>query len=92
MPKCIVVFFYGLRDVTNKLKNEAQSKERENNLDLNPIIGSVENDLEVLIEKKRASIKYENIPMIEGTYFLLYQLFYNLINNSLKFSKEVSGV
>ncbi|MGI8634322.1 MAG: hypothetical protein ACR2KZ_02860 [Segetibacter sp.] len=86
------MFFYGLRDITNKLKNEAQSKERENNLDLNPIIGSVENDLEVLIEQKRASIKYENIPTIEGIDFLLYQLFYNLINNSLKFSKEVSGV
>jgi two-component system sensor kinase FixL len=57
-------------------------------IDLNEIIRNVENDLEVLIEQKRAIIKYSNLPTIEGIDFLIYQLFYNLINNSLKFSKQ----
>ncbi len=29
-----------------------------------------------------------NLPSVKGISALLYQLFYNLINNSLKFSKE----
>jgi light-regulated signal transduction histidine kinase (bacteriophytochrome) len=48
---------------------------------------SIETDLEVLIAEKRALIKYNDLPVLEGSPILLYQLFYNLINNSLKFSK-----
>ena len=56
-------------------------------VDLNGIIRDVETDLEVIIERKRAQIKYTPLPVVEGSALLLYQLFYNLINNSLKFSK-----
>lgn len=56
-------------------------------VDLNGIIRDVETDLEVIIERKRAQIKYTALPVVEGSTLLLYQLFYNLINNSLKFSK-----
>lgn len=45
-------------------------------------------DLEVLIERKGATIRYDTLPEIEGIDVLIYQLFYNLINNSLKFAKE----
>jgi PAS domain S-box-containing protein len=52
------------------------------------IIQNIESDLEVLISKKEAVIKKDCLPEIEGAAVLVYQLFYNLINNSLKFSKE----
>lgn len=56
-------------------------------LDLNQILADIENDLEVLIGQKGASIEYDVLPVIEGVQVLIYQLFYNLINNSLKFSR-----
>jgi signal transduction histidine kinase len=60
-------------------------------VDLNALIVSIENDLEVLIQQKQAAIVYEDLPSVEGTQVLLYQLFYNLINNSLKFCKDTEG-
>lgn len=56
-------------------------------IDLNEIIGSIETDLEVHIQHKNATITSDNLPVIEGASVLIYQLFYNLINNSLKFAK-----
>lgn len=57
-------------------------------LDLNEIFSEICNDLEVLINDKVAVIQYDEMPNIEGVKVLIYQLFYNLINNSLKFSKQ----
>lgn len=54
-------------------------------VDLNAIIQGILNDLELTIREKRAIIKVETLPVIEGIPLLLHQLFYNLINNSLKF-------
>ncbi|MEJ0034306.1 MAG: ATP-binding protein [Bacteroidota bacterium] len=45
-------------------------------------------DLEVMINQKNAIIRKGNLPKLQGAQVLLYQLFYNLINNSLKFSKS----
>jgi hypothetical protein len=59
-------------------------------VNLNNVISHIITDLEVLIEQKKATIMYEDLPTINGVEFLIYQLFYNLINNSLKFS--VDGV
>jgi light-regulated signal transduction histidine kinase (bacteriophytochrome) len=56
-------------------------------VDLNKIISDIETDLEVLIHQKKAAIKKGELPQIEGSGTLIYQLFYNLINNSLKFAK-----
>ncbi|HWB93180.1 MAG TPA: ATP-binding protein [Puia sp.] len=56
-------------------------------LDLNDILADISNDLEVAIQQKEASIRYAGLPAIRGVRVLIYQLFYNLINNSLKFSK-----
>ena len=55
-------------------------------VDLNEIIQSIETDLELVINEKLATINYEKLPTIEGAGILIYQLFYNLINNSLKFT------
>ena len=56
-------------------------------VDLNEVIKNIETDLEVALQKTGGKIYYDNLPVIEGALVLLYQLFYNLINNSIKFSK-----
>jgi two-component system, LuxR family, sensor kinase FixL len=56
-------------------------------VDLNEILKNVEMDLELLLESKNGIIKRKQLCIIQGAPFLLYQLFYNLINNALKFSK-----
>jgi PAS domain S-box-containing protein len=56
-------------------------------VDLNDVIKNIETDLEVIIQKTGAQLTYAGLPTIEGAPVLLYQLFYNLINNSIKFAK-----
>ncbi|HEU0111594.1 MAG TPA: ATP-binding protein, partial [Flavisolibacter sp.] len=57
------------------------------NTDLNEIVANVIYDLELLVNQKSALIQYDNLPVIEAVPSQMHQLFYNLINNSLKFSK-----
>lgn len=56
-------------------------------VDLNRIMHDIITDLEVLIQQNNARISITQLPQISGYKVLLYQLFYNLILNSLKFSK-----
>ncbi len=56
-------------------------------IDLNEVFSQIESDLEVMITLKRASIQFNKLSTVEGSPILIYQLFYNLIYNSLKFSK-----
>ena len=56
-------------------------------VNLNTAIDHIETDLEILINQKNATIIREKFPRIQGASVLLYQLFYNLINNALKFAK-----
>jgi PAS domain S-box-containing protein len=56
-------------------------------VDLSELIQNIQIDLEVPILQKAALIEQQNLPTIEGSPILLYQLFYNLINNSLKFAR-----
>lgn len=57
-------------------------------VDLNQIVHNIETDLELPIANKSATINFKNLPVVEGASVLMYQLFYNLINNSLKFSVD----
>lgn len=57
-------------------------------VDLNELVSAVETDLELMIEQKEAVIRRGLLPVINGVAFQLHQLFYNLINNALKFSKK----
>ncbi len=57
-------------------------------VNLNEILNDIECDLELLIQEKQATIRHEPLPELEGAPVLLYQLFYNLVNNSLKFAKR----
>src|SRR6185312_12328541 len=55
-------------------------------VDLGEVLREVETDLDLLIEQKRCIIKQTALPVISGRRLLLYQVFYNLVSNSLKFS------
>ena len=57
-------------------------------VDLNETLKNIQSDLEMLIQQKSARIVYGKLPVIRGAAILIYQLLYNLINNSLKFSKK----
>jgi PAS domain S-box-containing protein len=54
---------------------------------LNKVLQHIESDLEVLIQKQGARIIAGELPEVTGVAVLLHQLFFNLINNALKFSK-----
>lgn len=56
-------------------------------INLNQIFKNIESDLEIVIQQKKATINVSHLPVIQGAQVLIHQLFYNLINNSLKFSK-----
>ena len=55
-------------------------KEEFETIHLENLIRNIENDLELIIATKEATIKYSGIPSFKGIPFLIYQLFYNLIN------------
>lgn len=57
-------------------------------VDLNLTMDGIVNDLELLIMQKDAKINYAALPTIKAIPALIYQLFYNLVANALKFSKE----
>ncbi|MBO9572815.1 MAG: hybrid sensor histidine kinase/response regulator, partial [Chitinophagaceae bacterium] len=57
-------------------------------VDLQKVVEQIVVDLELLIEEKKATIHFNNLPVIEAAEILMYQLFSNLIINSLKFSRE----
>ncbi|MGZ5253775.1 MAG: sensor histidine kinase, partial [Flavitalea sp.] len=57
-------------------------------VDLNILVKNIEEDLELPLLQYNATIISERLPVIEGSPLLLFQLFYNLINNSLKFSRK----
>jgi len=58
------------------------------NIDLNILLKEIQSELKESIEDKGGSLQWKNLPVIQGTTFLIKQLFENLINNSLKFTKE----
>lgn len=56
-------------------------------VNLNSIIENIKTDLELVIDEKKAILILDELPEVEGSPILLHQLFYNLINNALKFSR-----
>ena len=57
-------------------------------VDLTSTLDQISEDLDLLFSEKKVSLHYHDLPVIEGAAVLLYQLFYNLIINSVKFSKQ----
>ena len=56
-------------------------------INLDEVIENIKVDLELIIKEKGAILIKSELPEIEGATILIQQLFYNLINNALKFSK-----
>jgi len=56
--------------------------------DLNEILENVLQDLEMIIAQKKAIISHDALPEIDAIPVQINQLFYNLVNNALKFSKD----
>lgn len=57
-------------------------------IDLNDICATILEDLELVIAEKKAEVTFSGLPVVTGSYTLIYQLLYNLINNSLKFVRD----
>ena len=55
--------------------------------DLNEILKDVITDFDLLITQKKAIINHEPLPVIDAVPLQINHLFYNLLANSLKFSK-----
>lgn len=80
-----------LNDMVEGVLNYATTNSIEaafEKVDLNDIIKNICNDFELLIEERHAVITCNDLSAFPGVPFLIHQLFYNLIYNSLKFSKE----
>nr|WP_255667769.1 PAS domain-containing sensor histidine kinase [Flavobacterium sp. ENC] len=56
-------------------------------ISLNDLLENIRTDLELMIKEKDAILIINDLPEIEGAPILLQQLFYNLIQNALKFTK-----
>jgi two-component system, LuxR family, sensor kinase FixL len=57
-------------------------------VDLNQVLKEVLSDLEITVEKNKAKITFESLPVIEADPTQMRQLFQNLIANAIKFRKE----
>ena len=57
-------------------------------LDLDLLVRTVLEDLELEIEKKQAKVTLSSLPLVMGNRRQMQQLFQNLISNALKYSKN----
>lgn len=62
-------------------------KEIHEVVNLNGLLESIENNIRVVIEESNAKIKYSKLPVINSSKTLLHQVFQNLIDNAIKYSK-----
>jgi signal transduction histidine kinase len=56
-------------------------------VNLNQVLAQVQSDLELIISEKGAAITSDQLPTITAIPRQMHQLFYNLVNNALKFSR-----
>ncbi len=57
-------------------------------VDMNETLRNIENDFELLINQKNATISYDKLPAVKAIPLQMNQLLYNLIGNALKFSAK----
>lgn len=65
----------------------SSSKEAPQPVDLNAVLKGIAADLEVIIQQKEARLEIGTLPVVTGAPVLIHQLFYNLVNNALKFTR-----
>lgn len=86
-----------IEDSSNKLNEKISEtlrfskvhhyNEEQEVVDLNELLESIKSNIRTVIDEKNAKIKYTNLPKINSSKNLLYQVFQNLIDNSIKYSK-----
>ncbi|RYZ23707.1 MAG: PAS domain S-box protein [Chitinophagaceae bacterium] len=74
-----------LRDVLNYAS--LSREERSDAVDLDEVLAAVQSDLELVITEKKARITSDALPTINAVPHQMHQLFYNLVNNALKFAR-----
>jgi PAS domain S-box-containing protein len=57
-------------------------------VNLNDTLRDIITDFELVIAEKNASVFIDHLPVIEGVGLQMNQLFYNLLSNALKFTRE----
>ncbi|HLA57765.1 MAG TPA: ATP-binding protein, partial [Puia sp.] len=77
-----------IKEVLNFSKILHHSGDIFEKTDLNVIIDEVLKDFDLLINDKHAVIHRDPLPVIDAIPMQISQLFYNLISNSLKFTKK----
>ncbi|MES2574204.1 MAG: PAS domain-containing protein [Bacteroidota bacterium] len=80
-----------MRVLINDLLQYSKANRSEKNLvkiNLNEALNDCLNELSQSIEDKKAIITHTKLPVINGIYFQMQQLFSNLLSNSLKYSQE----
>lgn len=75
-----------LRDVLDYAS--LNREETATQVDLDEMLAAVQQDLELLITEKKANITSQSLPTINAIPGQMHQLFYNLLNNALKFTKS----
>ncbi len=76
-----------IKDLLDFSRAEAGNKTSAT-IDLEEIVGNVIEDYEMLIQQKNAVIEISSLPVIPGIPLQMNQLFYNLVGNALKFTRE----
>ena len=64
-----------------------KSEDKFSSVSLNEVVSQVLVDLELLISQKNATIHVSELPVLNAIPVQMQQLFYNLVNNALKFSR-----
>jgi signal transduction histidine kinase len=75
-----------IKDILNFSGTSKQDSMAE--VDLNTVVEAVLQDLDLMIGQKNAHVHKDKLPVIQGIPLQMHQLFYNLLNNSLKFSSH----
>jgi two-component system CheB/CheR fusion protein len=73
----------GMLEYSALFKNQ---KAKFQPVDLNATVKNILKDFELLVDEKKATLDIQALPEIEGVPILIYQLFYNIIKNALKFN------
>jgi len=76
-----------IKDLLNYYRLSAKDKLIAS-VDLNEVLKNVGEDFELLIQQKNAVIQTTHLPKIQAIPLQMNQLFYNLIGNALKFTRE----
>jgi light-regulated signal transduction histidine kinase (bacteriophytochrome) len=82
---------FRMKNIIKDILNFSHLNNAKNNFvatDLNKIVVDIKGDLELIITQKGATINFNTLPVVEALPVQMNQLFYNLINNALKFSKQ----